>query len=359
MPDPAEGSAPGCSPVPPVPTLVWRGDCLELLDQTLLPETEATVRCESAGDVARAISGMIVRGAPAIGLAAAYGVVLSAMGVEGGPGFRERVERDISLLSSTRPTAANLFHCLELQREIVSRSAGRDEAVERLLQSADELFRKDVEASLAMGRLGADLLGPGVRLLTHCNAGGLATSGFGTALAVFYEARARGWLAAAWADETRPLLQGARLTAWELTRAGIPVTVLPDSAAASLLRSGAVDAVFVGADRVAGNGDFANKIGTYPLALASREAGVPFHVVAPLSSFDTAAPDGGAIPIEERDGGEVRCLGGRILVPSEANVYNPAFDVTPGSLATAIVCEEGVLRPPYEASIGELTGCRR
>ena len=341
-----------------IPTLRWKGDHLLLLDQTVLPAREAYLECRSAEDVAGAIRRLSVRGAPAIGLSAAYGVVLSAAAHSGRAGARSAILADIGRLAETRPTAVNLFHCLDSQREVVETTSSDAELYSALLENADRLFAEDLSASREMGRLGADLLHPDVSLLTHCNAGGLATSGLGTALAVFYEASGRGWLTRAWADETRPLLQGARLTAWELERAGIPTTVIPDSAAASLLRSGEVDAVFVGADRIALNGDVANKIGTYPLSLSAREAEVPFYVVAPLSSFDPSTPDGSGIPIEKRSESEMRTLGDRLLVPGSAGVYNPAFDVTPASLVAAIVCEKGVLWPPFGASMRELTASR-
>ncbi len=332
----------------PVPTLKWHENHLQLLDQRLLPAEEVYIECESVNDLAHAIKTLAVRGAPAIGIAAAYGAVTAAMETPDTANFKEDCNALLDVLASTRPTAVNLFYCLDIQREILFSSHTKDVAVERLLRRAHELFEEDLKASRAMGRYGADLLPGGCTVLTHCNAGGLATSGLGTALSVIYEAHSRGILKEVFADETRPLLQGARLTAWELQRAGIPVRVLPDSAAASLLRTGAVDAVITGADRVAMNGDSANKIGTYPLALAAFESGVPFYIVAPLSTFDPKSPDGSFIEIEERGREELSEMGTRKILPDGVKVYNPAFDVTPVKFITSIICEKGVISAPDE-----------
>ncbi len=332
----------------PVPTLEWTGDCLRLLDQRLLPGTEAFIDCRDVETLACAIRTLAVRGAPAIGLAAAYGAVLAALETPPGSGFREGCRRLMGVLEATRPTAVNLFHCLALQERVLCASENRGTAIVELLQNARRLHDQDLAASSAMGRHGADLLPPGCSVLTHCNAGGLATGGLGTALAVVYEAHCRGILREVYADETRPLLQGARLTAWEMVRAGIPVTVIPDSAAASLLASGRVTAVIVGADRIARNGDTANKIGTYSVALAAREAGVPFYVAAPVSTFDLSTADGSGIVIENRSGEEVACLGNTVTLAPGALVWNPAFDVTPAGLITGIICERGVVSSPAE-----------
>ncbi|MCD6589437.1 MAG: S-methyl-5-thioribose-1-phosphate isomerase [Candidatus Fermentibacteraceae bacterium] len=330
----------------PVPTLEWRDDHLVLLDQRLLPSEEVYLACRSTAVLAEAIRTLAVRGAPAIGIAAAYGAVIAAMETPGSSGFVKECSSRLDLLASTRPTAVNLFYCLDIQREILLASKSKSDAVDRLLVSAQRLFREDLEASRIMGSLGADLLPESCTVLTHCNAGGLATAGLGTALSVIYEAHSRGILSGVYADETRPLLQGARLTSWELQKAGIPVKVLPDSAAASLLLTGAVDAVITGADRIAMNGDSANKIGTYPLALAAFEAGVPFYIVAPVSTFDPAAADGGFIEIEERGREELAVWGGKKTIPDGVGVYNPAFDVTPVRLITSIICEKGVISAP-------------
>lgn len=274
------------------------------------------------------------------------------MDTPGGSGFEDGFNRRLDILAATRPTAVNLFHCIDSQRKVFEESGPGEGLVEALLRSAHGMREDDLEASRAMGRFGADLLGPGSTVLTHCNAGGLATAGLGTALAVMYEARDRGILDMVYADETRPLLQGARLTSWELDRAGIPVTVLPDSAAASLLRTGTVDAVIVGSDRVAANGDAANKIGTYPLALAADAHGVPFYVVAPISTFDTATSSGREIVIEQRGRDELAGMGDLRLLPGGVGVWNPAFDVTPASLITALICERGVIPSPDRDSVG-------
>lgn len=342
----------GCDPVE---TVRWAAGAVRILDQRELPGSVEYLECRTVGELAHAIRTLAVRGAPAIGIAAAYGAVLAAGTAGPGPGFTGEVEAGMDLLEATRPTAVNLSRALSSQRAVLHSRGDARMIFEALLSNADCILEADLEASRLMGRHGASLLGPGSRLLTHCNAGALATGGLGTALAVFYEAWDRGLLASAFADETRPLLQGSRLTAWELSRAGIPVTVLPDSAAAGLLASGAIDAVFTGADRIACNGDFANKLGTYPLALASREAGVPFYVVAPLSTFDPWTPDGKSIPIEERDGCEVTSLGGRRTAPDGVSVYNPAFDVTPSRLVSAYVCELGVMHGSPKDAMRALT----
>ncbi len=330
----------------PVPTLEWRIDHLKLLDQRQLPAEEVYIDCRSTAELASAIKTLAVRGAPAIGIAAAYGAVIAAVETPESTNFFKDCGDLLDVLASTRPTAVNLFHCLDIQREILFSSSSKAIAADRLLSSAHRLFEEDLEASRVMGRFGADLLPDGCTVLTHCNAGGLATAGLGTALAVIYEAHARGILSNVYADETRPLLQGARLTSWELQKAGIPVKVLPDSAAASLLRGGTVDAVITGADRVAVNGDSANKIGTYPLALAAFEAGVPFYIVAPVSTFDRGSPDGAHIEIEERGREELAVMAGRQILPDGVEVYNPAFDVTPVKLITSIICEKGVISAP-------------
>ena len=330
----------------PLPTLKWMGDSLRLLDQRELPGNEVYIDCRDVDSLASAIRTLAVRGAPAIGIAAAYGAVLAAITTDSGPGFREGFLAKLDKLAGTRPTAVNLFHCIEIQQEVFRKTATREEAIEALLGSADDLLGADLDASRSIGCLGAELLKPDSTVLTHCNAGGLATAGLGTALAVIYEAWDRGLISKVYADETRPLLQGARLTSWELIRTGIPVDVLPDSAAASLIRDGRIDAVIVGSDRIAANGDIANKIGTYPLALAASKHGVPFYVAAPLSTFDPATNTGAEIIIEQRSRAELSSFGERQLLPEEAGYWNPAFDVTPATLITAIICEKGVLSPP-------------
>jgi methylthioribose-1-phosphate isomerase len=305
-----------------VEPLRWEEDALLVLDQRALPGEERWIRCERVDQVADCIRTLAVRGAPAIGLAAAYGLALA------NPSGRAEAAE---LLRSTRPTAVNLAWALE-------RCAGAPDA----LEAARRLHREQDEADRRLAELGAELFGDATRALTHCNTGALATGGYGTACGVLRAAWERGRLAEVWVDETRPLLQGARLTAWELRKAGIPHRVVADSAAGSLMAQGLVDRVVVGADRIAANGDVANKVGTYPLAVLADRHGVPFYVAAPLSTIDPGTPDGGSIPIEERDPGEV---------VAEGEAFNPAFDVTPAELVTAIVTEAGVLRPPYRDSI--------
>lgn len=334
----------------PIPTLRWTGNSLRLIDQRKLPASEEYIDCTDVHTLADAIRTLAVRGAPAIGLAAAFGAVIAASEVrEDDPGrFRRLVGEKLDELESTRPTAVNLFYCIDIQREVLLRSRNREEALCNLLVQAQKLFDEDLEASRTMGRLGADLLEPSSTILTHCNAGGLATSGLGTALAVVYEGFERGLIKKVYADETRPLLQGARLTSWELSRAGIPVEVLPDSAAASLILSGEIDAVIVGSDRIAANGDAANKVGTLPLSIAAKYTGVPFYVVAPVSTFDLTIPDGSGIRIEERSRHELAEFGNIQILPDGVPVYNPAFDVTPAANITAIICEKGVVGSPEE-----------
>lgn len=332
----------------PVPTLRWENGELILIDQRELPSRETYLRCSTVSELAHAIRTLAVRGAPAIGIAAAWGAVIAMRQSVSAGNFREKCLSYLDELAATRPTAVNLFNCLDIQRQIVLSCSSSQEGVRLLSESAERLYEEDLQASRAMGEFGCGLLAEGCTVLTHCNAGGLATAGLGTALAVIYEAWDRGKLKQVYADETRPLLQGARLTSWELQRAGIPVRVIPDSAAASIIRSGRVDAVITGADRIAMNGDSANKIGTYSLALAAAASGVPFYIAAPVSTFDRGSPDGSAIEIEERGREELASLGGKRLLPDGVEVCNPAFDVTPVRLITAIICERGVVQAPHE-----------
>jgi len=308
----------------------WRGDRLELLDQRLLPEQEVYVTCRSAAEVAQAIKDMVVRGAPAIGCAAAFGVVL-------GSASRESFE----MLAASRPTAVNLFWALD-----------RMKTARNLEAEAVSIFEQDLAANRAMGNLGAELIPQGARVMTHCNAGALATAGYGTALGVIRSAKTKN--ISVIACETRPYLQGARLTAWECVQEGIPCTLITDNMAGHLLSRGEVDIVIVGADRIAANGDTANKIGTYTLAVLARRHRVPFYVAAPLSTFDPGIPNGSAIPIEERAAEEVTGFRGTRWAPQGVSVRNPAFDVTPAELITAIVCERGVIREPNRERIQAL-----
>ena len=321
-------------------TLEWAGDALILLDQRLLPTQETYLRCETWEQVAYGIREMVVRGAPAIGVAAAYGVALAARGVAG----LADLEPAIAGLAATRPTAVNLVWALERMRRAGAQAADRGGA---LLAEAQAIHAEDVEMCAAMGRHGGPLLPQGGTVLTHCNAGALATAGAGTALAVIREGWRLGRVAGVLADETRPFLQGARLTAWELARDGIPVTVITDNMAGHLMQRGQVDAVVVGTDRVAANGDVANKIGTYTVAVLCARHGIPFYVAAPSSTIDLGTPTGAEIPIEQRPSAEVTHVGDRQLVPDGVPVLNPAFDVTPAELVTAIITERGVVRAPY------------
>jgi methylthioribose-1-phosphate isomerase len=329
----------------------WRGDRLVLLDQRRLPGEEVYLECRTWPEVADAIRTLAVRGAPAIGVAAAFGVALAALASPA----RDReslladLETAIAGLAKTRPTAVNLFWALDRMR----RSARSDPALgpaelrAALAREAGAIFEEDVASNRRLGAHGAELVPAGARILTHCNAGGLATAGYGTALGIVRGAVEAGRRPFVWVDETRPVLQGARLTAWELAREGIPHAVIADVAAASTMARGEVDLVVVGADRIARNGDTANKIGTYGVAVLARHHGIPFYVAAPFSTIDPAIPDGAAIPIEERDPREVQELAGRRITPAGSPARNPAFDVTPAALITAIVTERGVHRPPY------------
>ena len=335
----------------PVPTIAWEDNALRLIDQTLLPEQYVRIDCGDVETVAEAIESLRVRGAPAIGVAAAFGVVIGARealasGSDIVSGTRKAIER----LARTRPTAVNLFWALDRMGRRLSEVADRHPAQIRdsLLEEAQEIFEEDRRVCRQIGRNGAGLLNANATVLTHCNAGALATADYGTALAVIYAAVEAGKQVAVFADETRPLLQGSRLTAWELRQSGVDVTVICDSMAASVLRQKNIDSVIVGADRIAANGDVANKIGTYGLAILAREHNVPFYVAAPLSTIDMSLPRGEEIPIEERKPDEITRGMGRQTAPGGVNVYNPAFDVTPSRLVSAIVTEKGVAQSPYQ-----------
>jgi methylthioribose-1-phosphate isomerase len=339
----------------------WRDGVLEVLDQRRLPEEEVYLHLACAEEVAGAIESMAVRGAPAIGCAAAFGVALAARTAAEGGGDVAELRRQVSAasrrLAATRPTAMNLFWALGRMAEAVERACAAAGATPRsgaefVLEAALALLAEDVATCRAIGAAGLALVPAGARILTHCNAGALATAGFGTALGVVRAAAGAGRRPRVLADETRPFLQGARLTAWELARDGIPVTVITDGMAGYLMRRGEVDLVVVGADRIARNGDVANKIGTYSLAVLAREHGLPFYVAAPISTLDPALESGDAIPIEERSRDEVSQIGGRKVVPDGVPVRHPAFDVTPARLVSAIVTERGVARAPYRESLG-------
>jgi methylthioribose-1-phosphate isomerase len=326
-------------PATAVQTMRWTGTALELLDQRRLPDEVVYLACRSADEVAAAIRDMVVRGAPAIGCAAAFGYALAARA-------GDDLERAARVLAASRPTAVNLFWALGRMR--AARGAEAAEAQALAIQA------EDIVANRALGAFGAPLLPEGARVMTHCNAGALATAGHGTALGIVRSAHAAGKRVSVIANETRPYLQGARLTAWEMIQEGIPVTLEADVAAGHLMSCGEVDLVLVGADRIAANGDVANKIGTYPLAVLARRHGLPFYVAAPSSTFDLTLADGSAIPIEERPADEVMGFRGERWAPRGVTVRNPAFDVTPAELISAIVCERGVIERPDRARIAAL-----
>ena len=344
------GSAaqPVTSPIAPVR---FEGDRLVLLDQTLLPGREVERAYTRWEDVAEAIRTLVVRGAPAIGVAAAFGVVLAARASQAPStdALLADLEAAVKGLGATRPTAVNLFWALDRMTRVAEALRARpvDEVRARLAAEAHAILAEDLAANRALGDHGAGLVPPNARILTHCNAGALATAGYGTALGVVRSAHASGKLSMLWVDETRPVMQGSRLTAWECVREGIPHRLIADVVAASVMARGEVDLVVTGADRIAANGDTANKIGTYGVAVLARHHGIPFYVAAPCSTIDPAIASGASIVIEERDPAEVRQLGGRQTAPSESPVYNPAFDVTPAELIAAIITERGVYRPPY------------
>lgn len=328
------------------------GPVLKMIDQRLLPAEEVWLTFEKPSEVALAIREMAVRGAPSIGVAAAYGAAFAMRsGATTSP--RERFDTARNVLAATRPTAVNLFAALS-RLEARFRESERlrpDEIEAALLEEADAIAAEALESSRRLGRHGAELLAGGSTVLTHCNAGALATGGYGSALGVVRAAVESGKAIHVLASETRPFLQGSRLTAWELAREGIPVDVITDGMSGHYLSRGDVAAVVVGADRIAANGDAANKIGTYSHAVLAKESGVPFYVAAPTTTIDLGCPDGGAIPIEERSAGEVLSFAGRAVAPPGVGARHPAFDVTPARYITAIVTEEGICRPPYEDSL--------
>jgi methylthioribose-1-phosphate isomerase len=329
----------------------WHGDRLVLLDQRLLPVQEIERACTTWQEVAEAIRSLVVRGAPAIGVAAAFGVALAARQSRAGDFERllADLEEAIKGLTATRPTAVNLFWALERMRRtaVAHRDLPLPALRARLLAEAQAVLDEDVAANRAMGIHGAALVPEGARILTHCNAGALATAGYGTAGGVIRAAHERGKVALVWVDETRPVMQGSRLTAWEMAKEGIPHRLISDVAAGFVMKRGEVDLVVTGADRIAANGDTANKIGTYAVAVLARHHGIPFYVAAPCSTIDPSIPSGDHIVIEERDPEEVRGVAGRRTAPAESPVFNPAFDVTPAELITAIITERGVYRFPY------------
>jgi methylthioribose-1-phosphate isomerase len=339
-------------------TIQWAKNCVTIIDQTQLPQKLKYITCRDVKTLWRAIRNLSVRGAPAIGVAAAFGVLLGIKNFKGTDrrAFRKVFDKTCDHLSTARPTAVNLFNVLDEMRAVVREHPEAEVIVlKRLLfHRAMQIFQQDRRVCRAMGRHGAKLIKNGARLLTVCNAGALATVDYGTAQGVMYAAKAAGRKFSVWACETRPLLQGARLTAWELTRGKIDVTLICDNMAATLMQQGKVDMVFTGADRIALNGDTANKIGTYNLAVLAKHHRVPFYIVAPLSTFDRKTRTGKQIPIEQRDPGEVTRFAGVTTAPKGVKVYNPAFDVTDHKLITGIVTEYGVVRAPFGRNIKKL-----
>jgi methylthioribose-1-phosphate isomerase len=343
-----------------VETLRWAGDRLELIDQRFLPQRVEYVACDTAAEVAAAIRDMVVRGAPAIGCAAAYGVALESGRPTFGSigGFHAALAAAFAELGASRPTAVNLFWALDRMRRAYEeiRAEPPERISARLVSEAVAIHREDLDVNHAIGRNGAALVADGARIMTHCNAGALATSGYGTALGVVRSARDQGKRISVIANETRPVLQGARLTAWEMVQEEIPVTLITDSMAGHLMQHGQVDLIVVGADRIAANGDVANKIGTYTLAVLAARHGLPFYVAAPLSTIDRDVPDGGSIPIEERDAAEVTGFRSERWAPGGVAVANPAFDVTPAALVTGLITERGVVAPLDAAGLRRLFG---
>jgi methylthioribose-1-phosphate isomerase len=336
-------------------TIEWHAGTVKMIDQRVLPLTYQIQTYTDYEGVADAIHTMVIRGAPAIGVAAAMGVALGMRGY-GGARARKRLSQVAKGLRATRPTAVNLAWAVERMSRIVEENLDLDPAAlfVRLRSEALAIYEEDLAVNRALGRFGAELLDDPATVLTHCNAGALATAGYGTALGVVRAAREAGKKIAVIADETRPFLQGARLTAWELHKDRIPVTLIADNMAASVLARGEASCVIVGTDRTAANGDVANKIGTYPLAVMARRHRVPFYVAAPLSSIDLECPTGAEIPIEERSAEEITHIGGKRIAPTGVGVFNPAFDVTPAELVNAIITERGIAYPPYRRSLAAL-----
>jgi methylthioribose-1-phosphate isomerase len=340
-----------------LPTIAFEDDVIVMVDQRKLPSAEVYVRCKTAMEVAKAIKTMVIRGAPAIGVAAAMGI---SLGMErskatGTRQFAAEFQKTCDVMAGTRPTAVNLFWAIERMKRAFADGAQAGESVDqlktRLRREAEGIHDEDVASCRSIGAFGATLIPDQARVLTHCNAGALATAGYGTALGVIRGAIESGKRVHVLADETRPFLQGSRLTAWELMREGIDTTVITDNMAGTLMYAGDIDVVVVGADRIAANGDTANKIGTYTVAILAKEHGIPFYVAAPWSTIDMTIPDGSHIPIEERGSREVTHVGSNQLAPAGAVVRNPAFDVTPHKYITAIITDRGVFTPPFDKSL--------
>ncbi len=343
-----------------IQTLEWTSHGVVFLDQTKLPTEEVYVTCTTHQQVADAIRNMIVRGAPAIGVAAAMGIALGVKNskAENVADLKKEFIEICKALSRTRPTAVNLFWAIGRMQEKFERlrTLPIAEIKQALIEESQRMHAEDIAANQAMGRHGATLMPSSGGVLTHCNAGALATAGYGTALGVIRAAVEAGKKIHVYADETRPFLQGSRLTAWELMKDGIPTTVISDNMAGVMMQQGKIGAIVVGADRIAANGDVANKVGTYTVAVMAKEHDIPFYVAAPISTVDLDTPDGSKIPIEQRNAREVTHIGGRQMTPDGVGIENPAFDVTPARYVAAIITERGIARAPYEESLRELAG---
>src|SRR5713226_8529031 len=341
-----------------IQTLEWTDSGVRFIDQTKLPMEETYVTCKTYAQVADVIRNMVVRGAPAIGVAAAMGIALGVKNskAENGGELKQEFDQICDVIGKTRPTAVNLFWAIKRMREKFDllRVLPLPQIKQALVEEAQRMHAEDIAANQAMGRHGATLMPANGGVLTHCNAGALATCGYGTALGVIRAAVAQGKRIHVYADETRPFLQGSRLTAWELMKDGIPTTVISDNMAGAMMKQGRIGAIVVGADRIAANGDVANKIGTYTLAVLAKEHGIPFYVAAPISTVDMETPDGSKIPIEQRNPLEVTHIAGKAITPAGVQVENPAFDVTTAKYVTAIVTERGIARAPYERSLAKL-----
>lgn len=336
-----------------LPTITWKNDRVILIDQRLLPAEEVYLECDDYIQVAEAIEEMAIRGAPAIGVAAAYGLALGVKKIEDSDDLHKKFERILTRLRGTRPTARNLFWALEKMKQIFDahKHLALSDLKERLIQEAIAIDKEDVETNKKIGFWGRELIQDGQTILTHCNAGALATAGYGTALGVIRAASEQGKKIRVFVDETRPFLQGARLTCWELDRGGIPVVLITDNMAGYHMKKGRISAVITGADRIAQNGDTANKIGTYSLAVLAKEHKLPFYVAAPLNTIDMSLSNGEGIPIEERNPEEVKKLAGQYITLPHIDVQNPAFDVTPAKYITSIITEKGIANPPFEQSL--------
>ncbi|MHB8214671.1 MAG: S-methyl-5-thioribose-1-phosphate isomerase [Candidatus Sulfotelmatobacter sp.] len=343
-----------------IQTLEWTEQGVRFIDQTKLPMEETYLTCKTHEQVADAIRTMVVRGAPAIGVAAAMGIALgvNSSKAENVGDLKREFDAICDNMGTTRPTAVNLFWAIARMKEKFERLRVRPvtQIKEALVEEGKRMHAEDIAANQAMGRHGATLMPSEGGVLTHCNAGALATAGYGTALGVIRAAVEAGKKIHVYADETRPFLQGSRLTAWELTKDGIPTTVISDNMAGAMMRQGKIGAIVVGADRIAANGDVANKIGTYTVAVLAKENGIPFYVAAPISTVDMACPDGSKIPIEQRNVREVSHIAGKQMVPDGVLIENPAFDVTPAKYVAAIITERGIARAPYDESLRRLAG---